>query len=206
MSFNQHRSGGQNFGRRTTSKRNEIIANSRAKRKERESKKRKESAALIIQRWFRCNLSHQQTINECTSTFNEEITSLLSQSQQSTESLNFSNFNRLLHFFKICIFGFEQRSDHWKVPKRFTSKLPVHSVHQKWFITSVRRLFSIFLRITKTAPKSEHFISHILNDEDSKKPQMIRFRCFGLVLTEYLRITLSRYTISSFRFVHQLTE
>ena len=142
-----------------------------------------------------------QTLNECKDAFDREIASICTQSQhqqQASESaVNVSIFNHLVDLFKLCLFGFECNSTRWKVPRRFTSKSPSHSADHQWFLISVRRLHSIFLRIAQSADKSSHFISDLVNDE-MVHFQMTRFQCLGLVLVEHLRFTLSHCIILAF--------
>ena len=205
MSFNQFSNRSINFGRTKSSKRNEIIAKSRAQRQERQKKKKNENAAQIIQKWIRMKSSYNQTIQQCKKQFNQQIKSILQsqQQQQSPESsLNFDNFNNLLHLFRICIFGFKNNPKKWKLPKQYTSKLKKYENDQKWFTMSIKRLYSIFLRIIKTSQKEQHFISKVI-DNKTTKSQMIRFQFFSIILIQYLSLMFSPY-LSSFFFVWHL--
>ena len=77
MSFNKFTNRSQNYGNTKASGRNQIIANSRAKRQERQRKKKREDAAQIIQKWFRACKERNDTAAKCKELFNEQITNIL---------------------------------------------------------------------------------------------------------------------------------
>ena len=193
MSFNQFSNRSQNYGNKKGSRRDQIIAQSRAKRQERQKKKKHENAAQILQKWIRMKVSYNQTLQTCKEQFDEEIKSVLQQSQQQQSngsSLNFDNFNHLLHLFRICLFGFKHNVNKWKLSKKYTSKLNKYENDTKWFTISVRRLYSIFLRIIKTSPKEQHFISDVI-DANKSKSQMMRFQLLSIIFIQYLTLMFS---------------
>ena len=192
MSFNQFSSRSQNYGKPKGSRRDEIIKQSRAKRQERQKKKKHEIAAQIIQKWYRMNLSNNECFQECKQQFNDKITCTF----QSESSLNFVNFDHLLHLFRICLFGFHQNVNAWKIDKKYLSKSSKYENDHKWFTMNTRRLYTIFIRISKNSTKSRHFISQILDDDDKKyKSQMQRFQFFSIILIQYLSLMCSKNSI-----------
>ena len=139
MSFNQFTNRSQNYGNTKAPGRDQIIANSRAKRQERQKTKKRQNAAQTIQKWFRMKRAYNQTTTECKEMFDDQITAILqsqrnNNSNKSNESaLNFVYFNRLLRLFRIAIVGFNHNTKQWKISKKYASKQKKCENESKWF-------------------------------------------------------------------------
>eukprot|EP01084_Bolivina_argentea_P156215 272234_1 len=100
--------------------------------------------------------------------------------------LNFTNFNKLLYLFRVSLFGFKQNTNKWKLPNKYISKSEQYKNDNKWFIISVRRLYTIFLLLIKTSSQSKHFISEIIHSNNSNKTQQIlQFKFLCIIFTKY---------------------